>query len=113
MGAGIEVKYEPKHTEIFPAFVCDVPFYTKNAKNMLVLKSKKVQNIEYTIDFELICNGNLYVCECKGKENDAFRNINKLYRYLIRDNKRIKGHFKVHNKGQIRQMIEIIQDESL
>lgn len=107
--AGFNISYEPTHTEIFPAFTCNVPFYTKDSKNNLVLKSKKVQDIVYTIDFEIKTNAGTFVCECKGKENDAFRNINKLYRFLIKDSN-IKGHFKVHNKTQILQMIEVIKN---
>lgn len=106
--AGFNISYEPAHKEIFPAFTCNVPFYTKDGKNNLVLKSKKVQDIVYTIDFEINTKIGTFVCECKGKENDAFRNINKLYRFLIKDSD-IKGHFKVHNKTQIMQMIEVIK----
>lgn len=110
---GLIVTYEPETVEIFPTFNCNVPFYTKDGKGNLVLKSSKVQHITYTIDFQVrldVGDNKYIVVETKGKENDAFRNINKLYRNLISNSgEQILGHFKLHNKTQILQALPIIK----
>lgn len=108
---GLTVLYEPQPIEIFPAFTCPVPYYTKDSKNHLILKSAKVLKITYTIDFHVSLPDKgscLVVVETKGKENDAFRNINKLYRYTLLDKEEILAHFKLHNKTQVLEAIPII-----
>lgn len=121
---GFNPQYEPETFTLIDPFESIIPFYDKetdkqfekrksngdNEPRKLIKKSNKVQGIKYTPDFYFKYNDLDVYIEAKGRENDRFYLIKKLFlRYLNSlPNKSI--YFEVYTKKQLLQAIQIIKE---
>lgn len=121
---GYNPQYEPKSFTIIEPFISHIPFYDKETDSSLkkrrgmgdktprqiVKKSEKVLGIKYTPDFYFKYKDLDVYIEAKGKENDRFYLIKKLFlRYLNSlDTKSI--YFEIYTKNQLIQALNIIKE---
>lgn len=121
---GYNPQYEPKSFTIIEPFISYIPFYDKETDSSLkkrrgmgdktprqiVKKSEKVLGIKYTPDFYFKYKDLDVYIEAKGKENDRFYLIKKLFlRYLNSlDTKSI--YFEIYTKNQLIQALNIIKE---
>lgn len=116
---GIVFKYNAKSFELQKGFKPTVPFFIRGAdrkthRKVFKLDSTKVQNISYTPDFILYLDGGYEVIlEAKGKPNERYPIVKKLFRKLLeRKKNKDKLYFaEVKSVRETEQLLTIIDDE--
>lgn len=116
---GIVFKYNAKSFELQKAFKPTVPFFIrgtdrKTHRNVFKLDNTKVQNISYTPDFILYLDGGIeIILEAKGKPNERYPIVKKLFRKLLeRKKNKDKLYFaEVKSVRETEQLLTIINDE--
>lgn len=120
--AGFNPLYEQQKFKIFDGFYNKfLKIYlpskkSKNQKNTyLQVKSSKILDITYTPDFIIDLPEALIVIEVKGRANDRYPYIRKLFFKHIEsyaeDNKRLIYFFEPHNQSHVADMITILLNE--
>jgi hypothetical protein len=100
--------YVLQDTKLFPTLHY-APFKDRKLhKDVWGLNKYKVISIKYTPDFEFIINDILVIVEVKGKANDRYPYQKKLFFKWLEDNRPNSAFFEIHNKKQLLQAIEII-----
>ena len=116
---GIVFKYNAKSFELQKGFKPTVPFFIrgmdrKTHRNVFKLDNTKVQNISYTPDFILYLDGGYeIILEAKGKPNERYPIVKKLFRKLLeRKKNKDKLYFaEVKSVRETEQLLTIIDDE--
>ena len=116
---GIVFKYNAKSFELQKGFKPTVPFFIrrkdrKTHRNVFKLDNTKVQNMSYTPDFILYFDGGYEVIlEVKGKPNERYPIVNKLFRRLLeRKRNKEKIYFaEVKSVKEVEQLLTIITNE--
>lgn len=116
---GIVFKYNAKSFELQKGFKPTIPFFIrgtdrKTHRNVFKLDNTKVQNISYTPDFILYLDGGIeIILEAKGKPNERYPIVKKLFRKLLeRKKNKDKLYFaEVKSVRETEQLLTIINDE--
>ena len=107
--AKIVAEYEPVSYTLLEGFDLEGVCFEKqaNGKGELIDRGqKKVLGIKYTPDF----TGKDYICECKGRANEAFPLRWKLFKRWCVKNKDTRPLYKPQNQKDIAIMIKLILD---
>lgn len=113
---GFKVYYEPTKYPIWKGFKPIVPFYKPSKAGLLKLDNSKLVDITYTPDFIFLApdQKTVVIIEVKGFSNDIYPYKRKLFReYLESLNKEVNQptiYFEIHNKRQLLQAVEIINN---
>ena len=117
--AGFDFKYEPSTFHVLEGKKFSVPCYDQHndrklKKNVWGLNSYKTQSIKYTPDFIFyITNSSgaevMVVVETKGKANDRWIYVKKLFLAHLEKYYPESMFFEVHNQKQLKAAIEIIK----
>lgn len=102
---GIKADYEKRSFEIFRGCSLENDYYA-NWGGRLLKRQKKVTNIKYTPDFE----GDDFIIEVKGRKNERYPVIIKLFRKWNDKNLK-KDIYEPKSKDQIDDMIKIIKQK--
>lgn len=116
---GIVFKYNAKSFELQKGFKPTVPFFIQGTdrrthKKAFKLDNTKVQNISYTPDFILYLDGGYeIILEAKGKPNERYPIVKKLFRKLLeRKKNKDKLYFaEVKSVRETEQLLTIINNE--
>ena len=107
--AGLFELYEVEVFQLIESFTLPNICIEKqaNGKGELIDRGqKKVLGIKYTPDF----TGKDYICECKGRANEAFPLRWKLFKRWCVNNKDTRPLYKPQNQKDIAIMIKLILD---
>lgn len=116
---GVVFKYNARSFELQKGFKPTVPFFIrgtdrKTHRKVFRLDSTRVQNISYTPDFILYLNGGYeIILEAKGKPNERYPIVKKLFRRLLeRKKNKAKIYFaEVKAVKEVEQLLTIINNE--
>lgn len=108
---GLDVDYEPVTFTLVAGFQPSIDFYNRGKKlRKYKLNMKRVQPLTYTPDFIVNHNGNTFIIEAKGMENDTYPIKRKLFRkYMEELGDPPRVFFEVHTKKELLESIEIIK----
>lgn len=120
--AGFKPMYEQQKFKIFEGFYNNfLKIYlpskkSKNKKNTyLQVKSSKILDITYTPDFIINLPTCLVIIEIKGRANDRYPYIRKLFFKHIEEyaalNNLIVYFFEPHNQSHVTDMLKILLEE--
>ena len=107
--AGIKSKYEGETFVLLNGFHFENEVYERQANGKGEYKNrgcKRILPIKYTPDF----TGKDYICECKGRANEAFPLRWKLFKRWCVKNKDTRPLYKPQNQKYIAIMIKLILD---
>ena len=113
---GFEVEYEPTKYTIWQGFKPTVPFYRPSKDGLLKLDNSKLMGITYTPDFIFFApdKKTVIVIEVKGFSNDVYPYKKKMFRRYLesvrKDMHQEVVYFEIHNKKQLLQAVEIINN---
>lgn len=116
---GVVFKYNAQSFELQKGFKPTVPFFVrgtdrKTHREVFKFDNTKVQNMSYTPDFILYFDGGYEVIlEVKGKPNERYPIVKKLFRKLLEKKKnKDKLYFaEVKSVRETEQLINIVNDE--
>ena len=116
---GVVFKYNAKSFELQKGFKPTVPFFIrgtdrKTHRTVFKLDNTRVQNISYTPDFIIYLDGGYeIILEAKGKPNERYPMVKKLFRKLLeRKKNKDKLYFaEVKTIKETEQLLTIVNNE--
>lgn len=114
---GFEPFYEGSKYGIWRGFKPTVPFYKPSKSGNLKLDTTKLIDITYTPDFVFLApdNKTVIIFEVKGFANDTYPIKEKMFRgyleHILKDNNQPTMFFKIKNKKQCLEAINIIKTQ--
>ncbi len=115
---GFEPEYE-KHTYVLQkSNLFSTPCYSpykdrKKHKEVWGLNKYKTLGLRYTPDFRLQLSDLEVFIEVKGFANDRYPYQKKLFLKWLEDNNHKSVFFEIHNKKQLKQALEVINELKL
>ena len=107
---GIKCEYEKHSYDIMEGFHFPNESYERqrNGKGDMVNRGgKKVRGIKYTPDFV----GDGFIIEVKGRSNEAFPNIYKLFKKYLKDNNIDATLYKPQRRSECEEVARMIKEK--